>query len=416
MKASNKKEPVFANMLQKMIDEFKTIATSYAIVLVLLGGIFAYGILYNYMYQPNEVRNAPVVVVDRSKTPLSREFIQMLDATPEVMVLTDAVGFNTAKELMKKNEAMGIVYIPDKFENKIEQGEESLFIMYQTTTAFLYYLAMQKASSFVMLNLNDQIRPEQLVFLPQKDTPAMAQAQSPISVIGTALYNYTEGYGTYLIPAVLIVIIFQTLMMVISMIAGGERETGSILKYKQEALSFGGIAQVILSKAFLYGLLYALFSLFLLGLMPVIFQLPNIGNWLTIIQVMIPFILATSFMGLAGSIFYTDSDAPLLMIAFFSVGLLFLSGVSYPLELMPWYWQAAHFLVPVAPATLAFVKVNSMGAGIPEISLEYITLWIQCLVYFLLACWAYRHNVRKYIRSEKIIQAGADDTSLLPES
>ena len=31
-------------------DEFKTIAGSYAILLVLMGGIFVYGLLYNYMY------------------------------------------------------------------------------------------------------------------------------------------------------------------------------------------------------------------------------------------------------------------------------------------------------------------------------------------------------------------------------
>ena len=34
-------------------DEFKTIAGSYAILLVLMGGIFVYGLLYNYMYAPD---------------------------------------------------------------------------------------------------------------------------------------------------------------------------------------------------------------------------------------------------------------------------------------------------------------------------------------------------------------------------
>ena len=48
-----------------------------------------------------------------------------------------------------------------------------------------------------------------------------------ISVVGTALYNFTEGYGTYLIPAVLIVIMFQTLLMVIGMISGEERDSGT---------------------------------------------------------------------------------------------------------------------------------------------------------------------------------------------
>lgn len=37
--------------------EFKTIGTSYAILLVLMGGIFVYGLLYNYMYEPNLIRD-----------------------------------------------------------------------------------------------------------------------------------------------------------------------------------------------------------------------------------------------------------------------------------------------------------------------------------------------------------------------
>ena len=100
--------------------------------------------------------------------------------------------------------------------------------------------------------------------------------------------------------------------------------------------------------------------------MPVVFSLPNIGNKYEIVMLMIPYLLATSFFGLAASVFYTDSETPLLMIAFFSVGLIFLSGVSYPLELMPWYWKASHFIFPAAPGTLAFVKINSMGATIAD--------------------------------------------------
>ena len=137
----------------------------------------------------------------------------------------------------------------------------------------------------------------------------------------------------------------------------------------------------------------------LLGLIPLLFGLPDIGNYLNTLILLIPLLLATSFFGLAASYFFTDSEAPLLMIAFFSVGLIFLSGVSYPLELMPWYWQMAHYIIPAAPATLAYVQLNSMGASIEQVGVEYVTLWVQCVVYFLLACWVYRRNILKASRA-----------------
>ena len=381
MRTSDNMKGTLADIASLVKDEFKTISTSYAILLVLVGGIFLYGLLYNYMYAPDLVRNAPVVVVDDSKTDLSREYIRLLNATPQVSVI-----------------AVGILYLPSDFETRVARGNESLFIMYQTTSAFLYYMAMQEASSGAMLALNDRYRPEMLVFLPQQDASKIVSAQ-PISVVGTALYNFTEGYGTYLIPAVLIVIMFQTLLMVIGMISGEERDSGTIVRFASEGLSFGRIARVIISKTFVYCVLYTIFALFLLGLIPLLFGLPDIGNYLNTLILLIPFLLATSFFGLAASYFFTDSEAPLLMIAFFSVGLIFLSGVSYPLELMPWYWQMAHYIIPAAPATLAYVQLNSMGASIEQVGVEYVTLWVQCVVYFLLACWVYRRNILKASRA-----------------
>ena len=150
-------------------DEFRTVSTSYSVLLVLMGGIFLYGLLYNYMYEPNLIRDAPVAVVDRSHSPLSREYARLLDAAPQVRVLTDEAGFPEAKELMKRGDAVGIVYIPEDFETRVGRGEESLFVMYGTTEAFLYYLAMQEAASGAMLELDGRYRPQMLVFLPRRD-------------------------------------------------------------------------------------------------------------------------------------------------------------------------------------------------------------------------------------------------------
>lgn len=373
-------------------DEFCTIATSFSILLVLMGGIFLYGFLYNYMYAPDLVRNAPVAVVDESRSPVSREYARLLDATDQIEVLTDGVGFPEARTLMKESAVFGIVYIPSDFEDRLGRGEQAVFITYETTSAFLYYMSLQEASAGAMLALDERYRPEMAVFLPA-GTASRLTAVQPITVVGTALYNVTEGYGTYLIPAVLVVILFQTLLMVISMISGEERDSGSLIRFAVQGVSFGRMSRVVLAKSFVYTMLYAVFALFLLGLIPRLFGMPSVGHvWNTVI-LMIPFLLATSFLGLAASIFFTDSDAPLLMIAFFSVGLIFLSGVSYPLELMPWYWQAVHYILPVAPATLAYVQLNSMGASLEQVGLEYVTLWVQCFVYFILACLTYRHTV-----------------------
>ena len=91
-------------------DEFKTIAGSYAILLVLMGGIFVYGLLYNYMYAPDLVRKVPVAVVDHSHSELSRHYVRLLDATPQVNVVTTATGYPEAQDMMKSGRVAGILY------------------------------------------------------------------------------------------------------------------------------------------------------------------------------------------------------------------------------------------------------------------------------------------------------------------
>ena len=371
--------------------EWRSISTNAAILLVLMGGIFAYGLLYNLMYAPNLVRKTPVAIVDNSHSALSREYIRLLNATPQASVYALTPNYLEAKEWLKQSKVDGILYLPADFDTRVGRGEQSVFTVYASTDAFLNFKNLQEASSRVMLAVNDAHRAERAVFLPPQGLLAVASS-APVNVSGTALYNYTEGYGSYLIPAVMIVIIFQTLLMVIGMVTGEEYPKGKMVG-KHKKLTWLQALYNISGRTFVYVMLYFIFALFLLGLLPHFFSIPNIGNGRDIITMMIPFLLGTSFFGLTASRYFTDSEAPLLMIAFFSVGYIFLSGVSYPLELMPWYWQAAHYVVPAAPAVLAFVKLNSMGGTLADIRPEMITLWIQVIVYFLLSLWVFKKKV-----------------------
>ena len=375
--------------------EYQSILHSLPILVVLGGGIFLYGMLYNYMYSPNVLREVTVVVVDESQTPLSRHYIRLLNATPQVRVLGVITNMPEARKRMKETEVVGILSIPANFDAKVGREEEAVFVSFNSTMAFLSYAALKEASSGAMLALDDEVRPGQVVFL-QPDVVQPVINTPSIQVQGIALYNESGGYATYLIPAVLMVIIFQTMVMVISMRCGKENEKRMrpLLGVIHHDSSGGMAMNIVIGKSVVYVGFYALFAIFLLGLLPLVFDLPHLASPLLLIQLIIPFLFATAFFGLACSPCFKDSDAPLLLIAFFSVGLLFLSGISWPLELMPWPWRLLHCLLPAPVGVLAFVKATSMGADISDISREMMLLWGQCAVYFIVACWVYQRRIR----------------------
>lgn len=148
--------------------EFRAISTSYAVLLVLMGGIFVYGLLYNYMYAPNIVTDAPVAVVDNSHSSLSRQYIRWLDATPQVAVYAQAVDYREAREWRKRASTRHSVH-SCSFETRVFQGREAVFSLYATTDAFLYFEALQEATSRVYLAINDAHRMDGAVFLPRRD-------------------------------------------------------------------------------------------------------------------------------------------------------------------------------------------------------------------------------------------------------
>lgn len=371
--------------------EFRAISTSYAVLLVLVGGIFVYGFLYNYMYAPNVVREVSIVVVDHSHTALSREYIRLLDATPNVAVAYQAQDMHEAKELMLQAEVYGILYLPRDMEERLLRGDLSVYPFYAGTDAFLYYEAMERANLEVMEAMDEEYRTQLIEFLSLGELAAVA-TQSPVTVMGTALYNPIEGYGMYLIPSVLMIILFQTLMMLVAMTSN--RITLSPLQASCVRLRASRIRlalAIVCGKTLTYSVLYGVFAFFLIGFLPLLFDIPHGASWGALAVMLIPYILSTCFLGLALSRWYTDAEAPILFIAFFSIGLIFLSGVSYPLELIPWYWRVVHYIVPAAPAVLAYVQLCSMGASLADVWPQVITLYAQLIVYFVLAVLVYRN-------------------------
>ena len=370
------------NEIIKIIShEFRAIGTNIPILIVLVLGNVGYGFLYNLLYNTNVYKEAPIAIVDMSQSDLSRHFIDYIDATQEVKVVAKTQNFHEAKRMLIEREIVGFLYIPSELKTEIMKGNQVQCVVYGSTLSFLDYLNIYEAVNFASLDINSELIPEMIESLNMIDILFLANDKA-VDIVSEPLYNTSEGYGTYLIPPVMVIIIFQTLMITVAMRCGGEKTTRL---QDNKTTSLGGSAKIVLGKAFTNVMIYSVFSVFFLGVLPLIFHLPHLGDSLDIIIMMIPYLFASVFFCLSLSPFYTDSDMPLFIIVFMSVPLVFLSGISYPLELMPWHWRIFHYLIPTAPATLAFVKLDCMGGDLTNIRPEMITLWIQCAVYFVVA-------------------------------
>ena len=117
----------------------------------------AYPLLYTFLYTNETVREVPTVAVDESPTPLSREFIRMVDASPDVKIAYRAADLTQAQQLLARKKAYGIVYIPSDFEKKIARGEQTTVSLYCDMSSLLYYKALLATLTYVSLEMGREI-------------------------------------------------------------------------------------------------------------------------------------------------------------------------------------------------------------------------------------------------------------------
>ena len=83
----------------------------------------------------------------------------------------------------------------------------------------------------------------------------------------------------------------------------------------------------------------------------------------------------------------------MLLMVFVSVPLLFLTGVSWPQNNIPGFWQGASWVFPSTFGVRAYVRLNSMGATISDVATELHILWLHAFLYFWLACVVYVYQI-----------------------
>ena len=352
-----------APLLKKAVlkNTGKPIPVMWGVSLVILGGTVGYGFLYGLMYSPNIVTEVPVAVLDQSQTPLSRNYIRNLDATQGIHVHAECPDMLSAKNLIKTSQVKGIICIPPQFATQAAQGDEAHYTIYETTKSFLYYLTIQKAAASAMQEINNTLRPQvvQTFLLPQQ--AIMAQTTS-LEIKTAAIYNHNGGYGSYLLPIAIIVILFQTMLMSCGILSGSR--TIHPMRY---------IPALVLC--------YFLLAFFITGLIPKIFNLPALANPLELYIFILLFLLTTAAFAGAVTLPFKDPEEVMLYVPFFSIGLIFLSGTSFPMVQIPHIWQLVHYIFPASPGIVGYIKLNSMGGSLHNAAPQIMLLCAQLLIY-----------------------------------
>ena len=352
----------------------------------------AYPLLYAFIYNNEVIREVPTAVVDYDNTALSRQYIRNVDATPDVHIVAHCTSMAEAEQLIKNREIYGIVRIPSDFTRNINTMQQAHIGVYADMSGLLYYKALLLANTNVSLAMNADIKVQRK---PSTTVEQDKVTQMPIRYEQVDLYNPQTGFAAFLIPAVLILVLQQTLVLGVGLSAGTDNESNRYRELQPINSHFNGMLRIVFGKGFAYLLVYLWNIAFVLEVVPRIFCLPQIGNPLDLWLIAIPFLLAIIFMAMTVTFLIRQRETGFMLIVFASVPLLFLSGVSWPGVSIPTFWKYVSYLFPSTFGVNAYIKINSLGAEMGDVKPEWHALWIQTFFYFTTTCIIYTLNIRR---------------------
>jgi ABC-2 type transport system permease protein len=372
----------FAQTLRQIVREKETLV-------LLFGASFFYALFYPTPYMKQVLRDLPVIVVDRDHTALSRQITRWLDASEGAHVSSRASDLDAAQDSVRAGVAGAVLLIPKDFERHVLRREPAYVEAYADASYFLVYSTALRAINGVVGTVSAGVSIRRLQATGLTDQAAARRAR-PVTFVAWPLFNPLAGYGTFVVPSVFILILQQTLLIGIAALRVAEREADS----NREPLwaMLGG-------KLGATALIYVGHGLFMFGVVFSLYGFPMRASWPDVIVFLVPYFAAVTLLGLAVAELFDRPESSTVALAAMSVPALFMSGISFPLEVQPGWVRALSVVLPSTFCIRGFLQLAIMGARFDQAMKAWGALWVQVAVYWSLAWIVLRHRERS-ARSE----------------
>lgn len=354
------------------IQTFKDIFGDSGVILMLLIAPIIYGFFYPWPYSTEVVNHVPVGIIDNDNSDLSRTLVRYATASPQLDT-ERFINEQAAKQAIWTNQIAGYMIIPNGLEQQVLSGKAASVSVLGNGSYFILnknvQLGFLKAVSTVSAGIEVKKSVAQGAYLP---TAAANTQAVPLQII--PLYNQTEGYGAYVVPAVAILILQQTLLMATAMLIGTwyeqRRHTTSIRGWLGRIIALSSLSFVV--GCFYYGWAFELH------------HYPRGENILGSLLFLILFCPTVATLGCVLGLWFRQRERSLQILIFSSLPIFFISGYPWPADQLPDILQVLRWFIPTTPGLNMSVQMNQMGASVAQVASGFYALAGLWMFYFAL--------------------------------
>ena len=367
-----------------LAHEIKAIFSNFPILLTVFGGVILYSFLYPLPYSQQLPRDQSVVVVDLDNSAVSRRLIRMADATPQIDINRYVYSIKEAQQAIEEDGLAGMLVVPRNFYRDLLLGHSPTLAYAGDAGYFLVFSTVIEGLATVGGTLGAGVKV--LHHMIEGKTLITAQQQySPIHLNLRPVFNMTGGYINYVVPAVFVVILYQTLLIGVGLLGATQNEKDAMGEkgYWQHVPGW----KLVLARSLIFLVIYFVLTMYYFGYSFDYYNISKLADPIELIQLIIPFLLATSFFGICIGLLLPRPELVTVVILFTSLPIVFSAGFVWPLNMLPVPLLDFSQIFPAIPAVQAFLQLNQMGADFSQINSLWLQLWLQTFVYGVLSLW-----------------------------
>ena len=351
-------------------------------------------VMVGYIYPTNStLSNVPVALVNQdapytnatvriyNSTLGSQIFVSTLNTINEnrtYFAFKSATDFDQIKSLVQDGTVEGGILIPSNFSQTFFKQEQETVIIVTDESIPQVSATIQAALTAVFQGMGTAMaqqkvgrilnltQAEQIVL--QNLTLAIVQ---PLNIQSEGAISGHFSYFDFIAPGIVAMTVMMSVMTGLPAAISHEREIGTL-----DGMMVAPINRlsIILGKTLAQTARGLLQGAIILTLATVLFGVTIQGSLPLVIGLLLLGVFSFVGLGVVLTSFAKDEETAMMLMMTLMFPMMFLSGVFFPTQQMPWYMQDLSKVLPLTYAAEALRKVMVLGAGVPAIATELTVL------------------------------------------
>jgi ABC-2 type transport system permease protein len=299
-----------------------------------------------------------------------------------MMTLSSSPGFDDIKTQIQDGKLSGGIIVPANFTADILAGRQGAVTVITDQSNPQISQMMQAVLSRTIEEMGKYVARMNINRTYGVDFNSTVAVIQPYSVQFQGIVPGETNYFEFVAPGIICMTVMMSLMTGLPHAISYEKDMGTL-----DGMLVAPINRlsIILGKVLAQSARGLIQATIVITLAILLFGVTIQGNMLLVVGIILLSVFSFVGLGILITSFTEKEETATMVMMTLMFPMMFLSGVFFPIQQMPWYMQDVAHALPLTYATTALRKVMVLGAGISSIWIEAAVLFTFGVVFLAIA-------------------------------